>query len=194
MNSGSFNFSSSYNYTNLHPKSNVKRLNTFSKVFLGISMFFWVWAAHNTKYKMKSNFDLGMVSFLLSGLSSLYLFIKTRKGVDGFTSTGVCGRAFVIITHLIVSMNYALGAYMSFIVGKKVYMNFAIYCTVFTCLWSLSAYIGWILITNTIDIGLEEEDEDGEADDIDEEVDYMYNLNDLSNNYGDENISRRSIF
>ena len=166
----------------------MKRLNIFSKCFLAISIFFFTWATYNTKYKMKTNFDLGLICFSISVLSSLYLYIKTRNGVTGFTSTGIIGRAFVTIAHVIVSFTYAIGAFMACTVGKKIYIQFATYCVIFTFLWSCSAYVAWILITNTLEIGLDD-DEDDEKDNFDQEIDYIYESSNI-----DDILSRRSKF
>ncbi len=122
---------------------------------------------------MKSRFDMGAVSFFLSGLSSFYLYRKTRKGIEAFTSTGVIGRAFVVFTHIVVSIHHALGAYMAMTVGKKVYLQYGTFCLVFTIFWLINARVSWILITNTIEYGIVEENDeevyDYDYDDDDDE-------------------------
>lgn len=165
-------------------KDHVRKLHTFSKVILATSSFFWLWAAYNTKFKMKTHFDSGMISFFLSGSSSIYLYIKTKNGVNEFTSTGSIGRLLVTLTHIIVVANYALGAYLACSAGNKIYVSFATYCFIFMFLWSFSAYTCWRLITNTIDIGVEEGEEEEEVlvglesgygnDYDDDENDYVY--------------------
>eukprot|EP00551_Chaetoceros_affinis_P005645 CAMPEP_0203677116 /NCGR_PEP_ID=MMETSP0090-20130426/27101_1 /ASSEMBLY_ACC=CAM_ASM_001088 /TAXON_ID=426623 /ORGANISM="Chaetoceros affinis, Strain CCMP159" /LENGTH=182 /DNA_ID=CAMNT_0050543911 /DNA_START=151 /DNA_END=699 /DNA_ORIENTATION=- len=162
------------------------------------------------------SFDLGLVSFFVSGLSSYYLYRKSRHGVESFISTGRIGRIFVSASHVVVALNYALGLYMALTVGKVVYIQFATYCFLFMFLWFYSAYISWNLVGNTLDIGVDEddEDEDDESDDgfdddssggaafdnnffdeFDDEHhnDYMFNFHkkSISNDHG---ISRRSQF
>ncbi len=172
------------------------------------------------KMGKNKSFDIGLVSFFISALSSLYLFRKTRCGVEGFVPTGSIGRIFVSLSHIIVALSYGLGLYMAATVGKKIYIKFATYCLVFMFIWSYSAYIGWKLVGNTLDIGLEEEDEDDyDYDDEDDmsgsgggdfdnnffddfdddeqrQSDYMFNFskNSMANEDGGGGISRRSKF
>ena len=153
-------FTSPYLYTSsIENKDHVKKLHKFSKVIIAVSFFFWSWAAYNTKFKMKTHFDLGIISFFLSGSSSIYLYVKTKNGVNEFTSTGRIGRLLVTMTHIVVVLNYALGAYLACFAGRKIYVSFATYCVLFVFLWSFSAYTCWRLITNTIEIGIDEVEE-----------------------------------
>jgi hypothetical protein len=188
-NGGSLLTSPSYQYTNLRlePKDYIKRLHIFSKVFLGISAFFWSWALHNTWQHMKSHFDFGMVSFFLSFSSSLYLYMKTNRGVEGFTPTGYLGRFFVLMTHSIVTLNYSFGAYTAFTIHTVIYHRFATYCTIFAFLWFFSICVGWKLVSDTmnINIGRNGDVEEGIAststETFDEEVNYMYDIKGSSN-------------
>mmetsp|Transcript_3661 Transcript_3661/g.4298 ORF Transcript_3661/g.4298 Transcript_3661/m.4298 type:complete len:229 (-) Transcript_3661:211-897(-) len=168
---------STYSNLRLEPKDHVKRLHIFAKTYLLISLFFWIWAGYNTKYKMKAgkhNFDLGCISFFLSAISSFYLYLKTKNGIRSFKSIGKIGKIIVTFSHLIVMANYMLGAYMAFIVGKVIYVRFATYCIIFTFLWFGSAILSWKLMTNTSDIGIDEESDDGEEDDDDEDEEYDF--------------------
>lgn len=138
-----------------------------------------------TKSKMKSHFDLGIISFFLPTLSSLYIYIKTRKGIDGFNSVGKIGRLLVMFTHLIVAFHHAFGLYMACTIGKVIYLRYATYSVTFMFLWSFSALISWKLLTNTLDIGIEEEDEE----DFDEEIGSVYDF--VSSRDNADVISRR---
>ncbi len=162
----------SYNYSNLNltEEDHVQRLAKFSKVCLSVSLFFWCWAMLNT-YKMNgTNFDLGVISFFLSGSSSFYLYLKTKEGLTKFRSPGNVGRGIILVSHLTVALNYALGAFLAFTLGDKIYYRFAIYCILFFFGWTYTAFIGWQLVTNTLHIGKFEDD----ADNIDNSSDFDF--------------------
>ena len=74
------------------------------------------------------SFDLGMVSFFISGLSSLYLYQKMWRSLSGFRLPGMTGRKLILASHVIVALNYALGAFLAFTLGGKIYFGFAYYC------------------------------------------------------------------
>lgn len=75
------------------------------------------------------------------------------------------------MTHLIVALHHAFGAYIACTIGKKIYIQYATYSVAFTLIWSFSAIISWKLITNVMDIGIDDDDED------DLELGYMYGFN-----------------
>jgi len=106
------------------------------------------------------SFDLGTISFAISGLSSFFLYRKSNKALDSFIPVGSYGRAAVLFSHLLVASNYALGAFFAYTEGRQIYVKFATYCTVFTFLWLVIAGIGWILVTRTQLIGVISEDDD----------------------------------
>lgn len=151
---GSYQTSSRYNYSNLNltEEDHIKRLASFSKICLPVSIFFWCWAVLNTSKMVGKSFDLGMVSFFLSGSSSLYLYGITRRGVAGFKAPGILGRNLVLASHLIVALNYALGAFLALTLGSKIYFRYATYCIIFFFGWLYTASLGWNLVTNTLDI------------------------------------------
>ena len=101
---------------------------------------------------MKKGFDLGMVSFSLSGLSSIYLYFKTRNDISEFIPLRRIHRVVILLSHLIVAANYALGVYFSFYAGKTVYLRFATYCLLFSILWAGVSIYTWKLIGQTMDI------------------------------------------
>ena len=129
---------------------------------------------------MKSRFDIGAVTFFFPGLSSLYLYLKTKGGIEHFSSTGVLGRGFVAFSHILVSIHHMIGVYMAITVGEEVYRRYFTFCMAFTFMWLISARVSWILITNTLEYRAEDyeydalydyEDED-EEDFYEEEEDY----------------------
>ena len=107
------------------------------------------------------------------------------EGIDGFKSVGKIGRLMVMFTHLIVAIHHAFGLYMACTIGKVIYVRYATYSVSFMFLWSFSALISWKLLTNTLDIGIEEDDEE----DFDEEIGYVYDF--ASTRDSTDGISRR---
>lgn len=55
-------------------------------------------------------------------------------------------RAFAVLTHLTVAANYMLGILFSLTAGKRVYVYFATYCFIFSLIWLIVAYSGWVLV------------------------------------------------
>eukprot|EP00591_Stephanopyxis_turris_P005407 CAMPEP_0195527866 /NCGR_PEP_ID=MMETSP0794_2-20130614/29773_1 /TAXON_ID=515487 /ORGANISM="Stephanopyxis turris, Strain CCMP 815" /LENGTH=88 /DNA_ID=CAMNT_0040658875 /DNA_START=300 /DNA_END=563 /DNA_ORIENTATION=+ len=85
-----------------------------------------------------TGFDLGVVSFLTTFLSSAYLLTERGKRPTKIT------RGFVLLSHLFVVGNYALGVLFSFTVLKdKILTVFGTYCALFTIIWMGSAYLSW---------------------------------------------------
>merc|ERR1711862_213885 len=111
-------------------------LKKFSNVVLATSIFFWVWALVNII--TKNIFDLGIISFFTTFLSSLYLMLRVPK--NGLSLTG---RNLVSLTHLFVAINYALGFVIAFSLNG---MTFGIYCAIFTILWLLVLCRGYFLM------------------------------------------------
>jgi len=85
---------------------------------------------------MKRGFDLGVFSFFTTAISSVYLLTR---------NLGMTGRVWVMASHVIVAGNYALGVHYALNVKKDT--HFAIYCSVFTVIWLIIAYVGWKLMT-----------------------------------------------
>lgn len=153
-----------YAQLNLTPDDHLDKLNKFSKVIMGVSLLFWCWAVKNTvktRGGKDFQFDLGIVSFFLSGSSALYIYKITCKGVKGFKNPGTMGRNLVVGAHIIVTINYALGAYLSLILNpNQIYYNFLYYCVIFTFLWGCSAFVAFDLISNTLSIEPDDDDYD----------------------------------
>jgi len=182
---------SSFLFTNLNlsPKEHIQRLNIFSKCCAAVSLFFWVWAIINTTKMDYGGVDLGIFSFFGSGVSSAYLYYRTkfvndsssgnREDASGtrngrsdsrieqdFKPIGACGRVVIVATYWIVCANYLLGVLIAFNIGATVMVSLAVYCIVFTILWMMIALIGWMLIGRTMNLvisTIEEEDEDDEV-------------------------------
>ena len=119
---------------------------------------------YNT-FTMKKGFDLGILSFAGSASSSIYVHQITKNGLEDFIPCSVVGRMAILVTHIFVAANYALGLIFALTVGSTVYVRFATYCAIFTLIWIAVAVQGWNFITKTMDIGVEEDDED-ESDNI----------------------------
>lgn len=106
----------------------------FSIALLSISLFFWFWALINT---IRLGFDLGVVCFLTSALTSSYLLaLGNAKRVPESNIT----KLLVTGSHVFVAVVYALGAYAFFAYLKSVTRG--VYCVVFFFLWLGFAYCG----------------------------------------------------
>jgi hypothetical protein len=147
-----------YAYTNLNisAEDHIKRLKIFALLCVSVSLFFWSWAVLNT-YNMSGGFDFGVMSFFLSGASSVYLLRMSRNGVNGFEPPTFICRVLVFLSHFTVAMNYALGGYLALSL-ETIYAKFAYYCIIFMVLWLFCAVVGWNLVTNVMDINAEELD------------------------------------
>lgn len=55
-------------------------------------------------------------------------------------------RAFAVLTQLTVVANYMLGTLFAFTAGPRIYVYFATYCVIFSLIWLMVAYIGWVLL------------------------------------------------
>jgi len=180
---------SSFFFTNINlsPKEHIQRLNIFSICCTAVSIFFWVWAIINTM-NMEGT-DLGIFSFFGSGLSSAYLYYRTkcvnetssgnsddasgsrssRRGSrieQDFKPIGIWGRRLIVATYWIVSANYALGVFFAFNIGDSVLVYFATYCIIFTILWMMVALIGWMLIGRTMNLVISSIGEEDDEDDL----------------------------
>lgn len=107
----------------------------FSITLLSISLFFWFWALINT---IRLGFDLGVVCFLTSALTSSYLLAlgNAKKSVPESNIT----KLLVTGSHVFVAVVYALGAYAFFALLGSV--SRGVYCVVFSFLWLGFAYCG----------------------------------------------------
>mmetsp|Transcript_3884 Transcript_3884/g.5443 ORF Transcript_3884/g.5443 Transcript_3884/m.5443 type:complete len:243 (-) Transcript_3884:143-871(-) len=135
-----------YTYTNLR---------IFAFLCLLVSLYFWSWAVINVinTYNISGLFDFGVVTFFLSGASSVYLLRMSRKGANGFVESPPTYisrvRVLVFLSHFTVAMNYALGGYLALSL-ETIYAKFAYYCIIFMVLWLFCAVVGWNLITNVM--------------------------------------------
>lgn len=118
-----------------------------------------MWAVLNTITTVDV-FDYGVYSFAGSILSSIYIFLKSRGGLNNFYPIGVVWRMVILISHLTVVANYGLGIMFAMNVGQRIYVHFLTYCVIFAILWLSVAIIGWTLITKTMHI------EEDRADDF----------------------------
>lgn len=117
-------------------------LRVFSLIVLCSSVFFWAWAVLNT-VNMESGYDLGIASFLTTALSSAYLLWHSRPGM---IPVGKCGQILVLLTHLFVSVNYAIGTMYAFKWLDTVKLGFGIYCAIFIALWLAVGVAGYLLV------------------------------------------------
>mmetsp|Transcript_57466 Transcript_57466/g.69138 ORF Transcript_57466/g.69138 Transcript_57466/m.69138 type:complete len:153 (+) Transcript_57466:72-530(+) len=129
------------------PKNeHVESLRLLAIAILSVSTFFWMWAIYNT-YTMEKGLDLGIISFLTSMLSSLYIIYVIRKG----NKIGIFGQSIVLVTHLIVAANYAFGIFFALkVVKDKILAQFAAYCVTFTFLWIGLGCYTWKSITKSM--------------------------------------------
>lgn len=123
-------------------------LGLYSRLVLGISLFFWIWALKNSIAMDAPNFDYGLISFGTTALTSTYLSgrdvssLTTRNTLTLHLSTlTVC---LVVSSQLLVSLNYILGVIVGIYVMHRI--GFAIYCGIFSILWMCIAWYGAILM------------------------------------------------
>ena len=83
--------------------------------------------------------DLGLLSFGSVIVTTTYLLalvdhhIPLSKNDDNNNNNHTTIRTLVIGSHLLVTLNYAGGAYLGYYVAKNV--RYGLYCTTFTLLW-----------------------------------------------------------
>jgi len=124
--------------TNSYPQRNMTPLGIYSRSVLFISIFFWCWALKNTITMESPNFDMGIISFGTTGLTSTYLL-----GISNYHPSSISSRwtvGFVTSSQCLVSLNYLLGTYFGIYVLDRI--GFAIYCGIFSILWIGIAWIG----------------------------------------------------
>jgi hypothetical protein len=118
-------------------------LKTFAAGLLSFALFFWAWALKNTAGMDPSNVDLGVVSFGGVVATSSYLLALANVRAP---RPGAMTRFAVIASHILVALNYLLGAYLGFtILGRP---GFGAYCAIFVALWLGIAYLGSRLMKN----------------------------------------------
>lgn len=111
--------------------TDVGTVTLYARCVLSVSLFFWAWALKNTIGMDASNFDLGVVSFGTTALTSTYLLGATSSG--GPTSRTTLMRVCLIASQGFVALNYALGSYLGFTtLGRPA---FGIYCAIFVLIW-----------------------------------------------------------
>lgn len=120
------------------------------------SLFFWGWAIYNTM-TMVQGFDLGCGTFLMVVFTSGYHLTDRGK-----TPTKK-SRILVLLSHLLVSANYALGILFAMTAGVKPYYHFGIYCLIFMLLWLWVACYSWNIIGKVMNSSQEER---GDFDDL----------------------------
>jgi len=55
-------------------------------------------------------------------------------------------RVFAVVTQFAVVCNYLLGLMFALTAGKQVYVYFATYCSIFSVLWLITCYAGFVLV------------------------------------------------
>ena len=114
-------------------ESKLYRFHLFIPLF---ALIFWVWAIVNTITKFV---DLGILSFALVILSSIYTLFQLRIGLNEESQQRLL-LYFPTATHLTLSLNYLLGAFlMKHHWGK-------VYCGIFTFLWIVVAIVHFYLM------------------------------------------------
>lgn len=114
-----------------------KHLHKFAVIISLTSLFFWGWALLNC---IDKGFDLGIVSFATTFLSSNYILMmqSDKQMISKLAQSIICG------THLFVALNYLLGVAVSMLMDLGT--SFMIYCAIFTVLWIQVALVGGKLI------------------------------------------------
>lgn len=120
------------------------QLRVIATVTATLSLFFWIWAIHNT-WHMKKGVDLGIYSFPTTLVSSHWLLWKTRHESNIFLAT-ITLRVLVTASHGFVTCNYLLGLLYSLTVGSNIYYGFGLYCLIFAMLWGGCTLAGWWLL------------------------------------------------
>ena len=92
--------------------------------------------------------DFGLVSFLTVVVASSYLMALTNRGL---MPTSWLTKTLVTGSMALVSLNYALGAYIGFKVLERT--GFGIYCVIFTFLWAGLTFYGSYLMGKSIEEG-----------------------------------------
>lgn len=95
---------------------------------------------------MERGFDLGLVCFPTTGLSSSVLLIHNFDNPIRWYLL-----VAVVSSHLLVATTYAIGLIFALTVDDKILYGFAIYCIIFSCLWIHSARIAYQIITENIE-------------------------------------------
>lgn len=159
-------------------------LYTYSQFSFAFAFFFWGWAGYNTM-TMTRGMDLGIFSFAGVLLTSSYFLLK-KGGCEQNTllqqrflmrniwittvfllfwiiysgkKPTKLARMCSLLSHLLVSANYALGVLYAFNIGPKPLYRFGTYCAIFTVIWLGLAIYSWRLITGVIIQEIMEADE-----------------------------------
>jgi len=119
------------------------KLYFYSQFSCSAALFFWCWAGLNT-ISMTKGMDLGVISFATVILTSIYFLMKKGKNPTKFS------RLCSVLSHLLVSSNYALGVLYALKIGPKPLYRFGTYCVIFTIIWLILAVYSWRLVTNVI--------------------------------------------
>mmetsp|Transcript_41918 Transcript_41918/g.75541 ORF Transcript_41918/g.75541 Transcript_41918/m.75541 type:complete len:296 (-) Transcript_41918:102-989(-) len=69
-----------------------------------------------------------------------------RDDAPSYAPPGKRLRAFAVLTQVTVVANYLLGVLFAFTAGSRVYVYFATYCFIFSLLWAIVAFSGWVLV------------------------------------------------
>jgi hypothetical protein len=110
--------------------ANIMSLKAFAISLFSFALFFWCWALKNTIHMQPPMFDYGIVSFGSVLLTTSYVWALAnadKKPESRLT------RSLAISSHVLVALNYLLGAYIGFTVLDR--PGFGWYCIIFTALW-----------------------------------------------------------
>jgi len=103
-----------------------------SIVTICFSSFFWSWAFFHIFFE--GSFDLGFISFVFPIITNFWGWQSTKE-TEQFEAMRYCKRyQLTPYAHLIVSLNYALGAYSAGTLTARTY------CTTFGLFWALTIY------------------------------------------------------
>jgi hypothetical protein len=108
----------------------IMSLKTFAISLFIFAFFFWCWALKNTINMEPPLFDWGLVSFGSVLMTTSYLLALANLGKIPLSRMT---RILAMSSHVLVALNYLLGAYLGFTLLAR--PGFGWYCIIFAALW-----------------------------------------------------------
>jgi hypothetical protein len=109
-----------------------QQIRFFLSGLIAVSLFFWGWAVKNTSASTDGMIDLGVVSFGMVIVTSSYV-LGMVNGSGTIPAKKSVGGILFLLSPLLVSINYGVGAILGF--GYLNRVGFGIYCSLFVLLW-----------------------------------------------------------
>lgn len=124
--------------------ANIMPFKTFAISLFIFAFVFWCWALKNTIRMEPPLFDWGLVSFGSVLMTTSYLLALANLGKKPMSNLT---RILAMSSHVLVALNYLLGAYLGFKFLAR--PGFVWYCAIFTVLWLCIAGIGSRLLDDS---------------------------------------------